>query len=140
MELRFGTADRVPRAQPSLPGSGARVLIVDDHADTASAMSCLLEREGYRVSVADSLAAAVEVVTTGSIELVLSDITLPDGSGLDLMRRLRDHGCETKAIAISGFGAAHDVSSSLDAGFATHLVKPVDIDTLLAAVGHALAA
>lgn len=68
----------------------------------------------------------------------MSDLGLPDGTGFDLMRELRDrHGL--KGIAVSGFGMEEDLRRSRESGFLEHLIKPVDIDKLRAALARAAA-
>ena len=66
--------------------------------------------------------------------LLISDLALPDGSGRDLLKQLRERGHELDAIVLSGFGTDEDVKRSLDAGFREHLTKPVDVEELMAAV------
>jgi signal transduction histidine kinase len=106
-----------------------RVLLVEDHPDTARAMSRLLKRWGCEVEVADSVSLALKAANALPFDIVISDIGLPDGSGMDLMRQL----CARrpiKGIAISGFGMDEDVEQSRQAGFSEHLVKPVDLQKL----------
>jgi CheY-like chemotaxis protein len=76
----------------------------------------------------------MEVVGSTEIDLLISDLGLPDRSGLDLIRELRQRGLALKAIALSGFGREEDIQRSKEAGFAAHLTKPVDFETLLRAV------
>jgi two-component system CheB/CheR fusion protein len=114
-----------------------RILLVEDHADTAAAMAALLDLIGHRVTVAGSvtaaLAAADSASTEGGFDLVVSDLGLPDGSGLDLMPELaRRH--HLRGIALSGYGMEEDVRKSLAAGFARHLTKPVTLQTLKTAL------
>jgi CheY-like chemotaxis protein len=84
--------------------------------------------------VADSVAAALRLSGSG-FDVVISDIGLPDGSGLDLMRELRALRT-VKGIALSGYGSDRDVRSSLDAGFAAHLTKPIDLAQLIEAIAR----
>jgi two-component system CheB/CheR fusion protein len=107
---------------------GARILMVDDHVDTSQAMKRLLEKLGYQVQVADSMRSAL-AVSDQPFDLLISDIGLPDGSGLDLLRKLLNRG-PMKAIALSGFGMEDDIRKSKDAGFAEHLTKPVNFEQL----------
>jgi len=110
-----------------------RILLVEDHADTARVLGRILQTAGYDVSHADSLVSARELANSRRFDLVISDVGLPDGSGLDLMRGLR----ETQGlsgIALSGFGTDDDVAASIDAGFAEHLTKPVDWERLKSAI------
>ena len=65
---------------------------------------------------------------------MVSDIGLPDGTGMDLMRELRANGRRRPAIAISGFGRESDVKASKEAGFDLHLTKPVDFEALFDAL------
>ncbi len=121
-----------PRSTDSPP----HLLLVEDHDDTAEALSVLLQDSGFRVtrasSVADALAAAFQAHTDDqeSFQLVLSDLGLPDGDGCDLMRVLsKRHGL--KGIALSGYGMDEDIQRALAAGFARHLTKPVDLRHLI---------
>lgn len=116
-------------AASKAPEQPLRILLVEDHADTAEAMADLLRLSGHQVTVAGSvgeaLAAAEAAGNGGGFDLVVSDLGLPDGSGQDLMRELvRRHGL--KGIALSGYGMEDDVQRSHEAGFARHLTKPVD--------------
>jgi len=112
----------------SLTSSGLSILLIEDHADTALAVSEALRLEGYDVSVAGSVAAAVERAQE-PYDVVISDLGLPDGNGLDLLRQLRS-ARPVKAIALSGFGSEKDVRACKEAGFDEHLTKPVTIETL----------
>lgn len=117
-----------------------RILLVEDHADTAEAMAELLRGLEHRVRVAGSvsagLAAAEVAMEEGGLDLLISDLGLPDGNGLDLMRELsRRYGL--KGIALSGYGMEEDIQKSLEAGFERHLTKPVSLQTLRAAIQQA---
>lgn len=123
--------------RPACVGRGLRILLVEDHADSARAMSLLLRGSGHTVEVAGSRLAALELAERESFDLVLSDLALPDGSGLDLMRQLaREH--HVKGVAVSGHGSPEDLARSRDAGFVAHVVKPVDFPSLEAAIGRAM--
>jgi PAS domain S-box-containing protein len=109
-----------------------RILLVEDHADTAEAMADLLGARGHRVTLAAGVAEALAAAERG-FDLVISDLGLPDGSGHDLMRELvRRHGW--KGIALSGYGMEEDVRRSREAGFALHLTKPVNLPALEEAI------
>jgi CheY-like chemotaxis protein len=107
-----------------------RILIVEDHLDTAELMARLLRRAGHEVHIAQSVAAAVSAVSGGQsvFDLALSDVSLPDGSGMDLMPKLRAAGVR-HGIAISG--TAEDAGRASECGFNAHLLKPVQFDQLL---------
>lgn len=118
--------------------SPLRILLVEDHADTAEAMADLLRAVGHRVETAGSVTQALAVAADGpgGFDLVLSDLGLPDGSGLELMRELSAR-YGWKGIALSGYGMEEDVRQSLAAGFQAHLTKPVNVQALKAAIRRA---
>ncbi len=129
--------ERAPAPPPAevLP---LRILLVEDHADTAEAMADLLREMGHQVTVAGSVAGGLAAAEgqAGGIDLVLSDLGLPDGTGLDLMTEL--HGrYGVKGIALSGYGMEEDVRKSLEAGFDRHLTKPVNLQALQTAIQDA---
>jgi PAS domain S-box-containing protein len=124
---------------PTEPQRGdARILLVEDHEDTARVLRRILEHAGYRVTHAASIAAAREAASGEAFDLVISDLGLPDGSGLDLMRFLRAHHGLT-GIALSGFGTEDDLAASSAAGFTEHLTKPADWPQLRSAIERSLA-
>ncbi|WZP00815.1 ATP-binding protein [Isosphaeraceae bacterium EP7] len=135
-ELDAPAPGLVPAADPR--GRSLKLLVVDDHADTVRVISALLERAGHRVTRASSLGSAREAALAGRFDLLLCDIGLADGSGLDLMRELAPTGL--RGIALSGFGTAADVASSLEAGFVAHLTKPVRWNELIRQIDDAVPA
>jgi PAS domain S-box-containing protein len=122
---------RKPAAETQ-PQSGARVLIVEDHVDTATSLAELLQMYGYQTRLAHGFEAALEAAVE-DFDVVISDIALPDGSGLELMRKLHEsRGFD--GIALSGFGSEADVIAARRAGFKEHLTKPADVRRLLSAI------
>ncbi|HEX4961840.1 MAG TPA: PAS domain S-box protein [Thermoanaerobaculia bacterium] len=136
------------RARPAAPapaagaGRSLHVLLVEDHEDTAEAMADLLRLLGHEVTVAGSVAAALAAAgavhdgASRRLDLVVSDLGLPDGSGHDLMRQLAERHA-LRGIALSGYGMEEDVHRSHEAGFLRHLTKPVDLQALKAAIQQA---
>ncbi len=126
------------------PAGGRHLLLVEDHVDTAEAMAELLRGLGYRVTAAASVAEGLAVASAlqgrpeGGIDLVVSDLGLPDGSGLDLMRELSGR-FGLRGISLSGYGMEDDIRSSREAGFERHLTKPTSIQALQAALHELLA-
>jgi signal transduction histidine kinase/DNA-binding response OmpR family regulator len=121
--------------------AGPRVLLVDDHADTLRSMNMLLRQRGYLVCTAPSVAAALAAAAANEFDLLISDVGLPDGSGMDLMSELRTrHGRNLPGIALSGYGMEEDIARSHAVGFGEHLTKPVDMLTLETAMRRLLAA
>jgi DNA-binding response OmpR family regulator len=97
----------------------------------------VLQSWELQVTAAPSLEVARAAASSQTFDLLISDIELPDGTGLELMREIRP--TQTLAgIAMSGFGSEDDIQLSLNAGFREHLTKPVDIARLDAAIGRAL--
>lgn len=128
---------RLPVVSPAEP-SPLRLLLVEDNEPTLEVMTTLLEMVGHEVSAAPDLRTARRLAESHSFDLLVSDLGLPDGSGLDLMRELRER-YGLRGIAVSGFGMEDDLRRSREAGFLEHLVKPVDVDKLKAALARAAA-
>jgi signal transduction histidine kinase/CheY-like chemotaxis protein len=123
---------RLPAPRPSRP-QHERILLVEDHEDTAAVLSELLSAEGYQIDHARSVSEALSKADS-STELVISDIGLPDGSGLDIMRRLRAKRLRIPGIVLSGYGSREDRRQAREAGFVRHLLKPVDFEELVAVI------
>ena len=120
-------------AHEGAPGGRLHVLLVEDNLVTLRVMSRLFRDFGYDVTPASDVASAKTAAQAKQFDLVVSDLGLPDGDGLDLMRQLRDQ-YGLRGIALSGYGHEEDVRESKSAGFVEHLVKPVDFARLEAAV------
>jgi K+-sensing histidine kinase KdpD len=114
-----------------------KILLVDDHHDTCAALEKLLARRGHLVAVSHDVRSAMEAAVRNKFDLLISDIALPDGTGMDLMMQLRAIS-SMPGIAISGFGNNGDIERSLQAGFSEHLTKPIKLDNLEAAIERAL--
>ncbi|WP_233863358.1 hybrid sensor histidine kinase/response regulator [Paraburkholderia adhaesiva] len=105
------------------------VLLIEDHEDTAEVMSQLIRGLGHEVAVAGSVADALAYTGRTHFDLVLSDVGLPDGTGVDFIHAFRKDS-DAPAIALTGFGTDEDVRRCLDAGFTAHLTKPVNFEQL----------
>ncbi len=106
------------------------ILLVEDHLDTARAMSRLLRSQGHTVRAAGTVAEAMESAVQ-PFDLLLSDIGLPDGTGMELIVQLRkQYGDKITAIALTGFGMEADLERCRKAGFDNHLTKPVNLQSL----------
>ena len=122
----------VAHAKPRSPDAKAnrlRLLIVEDHADTAMVLRKLLSASGYHVKTAACAASAMQMIEQEPFDLLISDIGLPDWNGYELMKRIRAAHA-IRGIAMSGFGMDEDIRKSREAGFADHLVKPVNVAQL----------
>ena len=114
----------------------ALVLLVEDHEETLQVMAELLRRLGHEVTTASTIKEALKAAGEKPFDLVISDLGLPDGLGYELMRSLRA-GNHLRGIALSGYGMSEDIQLSREAGFAEHLVKPVDLKKLEEAMAQA---
>ncbi|HEY3931810.1 MAG TPA: response regulator [Verrucomicrobiae bacterium] len=123
--------DSPPDLSPDFPArtNGIRVLLVEDHEPTRTALTQLLMRRSYKVVTAGSIAEARVVAAGQNFNLIVSDIGLPDGNGYDLMAELQKNGA-VKGIALTGYGMEQDVTRSREAGFVAHLTKPISIQSL----------
>jgi PAS domain S-box-containing protein len=127
--------DRVeggPAVAPVLTES-LRILVVEDEPATLRLMARLLRRLGHAVTTASTVASAVEAFGAGELDLIVSDIGLPDGTGLDLMRKVKAVR-PVPAIALTGSGMEDDIVRSRQAGFAAHMTKPIDFTKLEAMI------
>jgi PAS domain S-box-containing protein len=113
---------------------GLRILLVEDHGDTAELIASALELEGHHVLSAGDVATALQIAASETFDLLLSDLGLPDGTGIDVMRGLRSFGVTVPGIAFSGYGQDADLDQTRAAGFQAHILKPVDPDRLLEAI------
>jgi two-component system, chemotaxis family, CheB/CheR fusion protein len=114
----------------SLP-ERAKVVIVEDNADSREAMCQLLELAGYDCQTAESGLEGLELIERTSPHVAILDVGLPGMNGYEIARRLRAKHSQMTLIAITGYGQAHDREASREAGFDAHLVKPVDSQQLL---------
>ena len=104
-----------------------RILVVEDHQDTRQVLVGLLTRWGYFVSAADTLKRALEQLNTEPpVDVIVSDIALPDGTGYALVSEARRRGQPILAIALSGYTYPSDVRIAKLTGFDHHLSKPCD--------------
>jgi PAS domain S-box-containing protein len=134
-----------PAETPAEPVSGRsmakplRILLIEDHEHTLHALTRLLVHARHHVQPAPSYAAAKRAAENDGFDLIISDLGLPDGSGLDLLRELREvHHITAPAIALSGYGMEEDLRASRAAGFIEHVTKPVDWKRLEHAIAHAV--
>jgi signal transduction histidine kinase len=122
--------DPLPHTTPAASTRRAlRVLLVEDHADTRDVLRRLLERWGHTVTLAGSVAEARTNLAAEEFDLLLSDIGLPDGSGLEVVTILRARS-GIPAVAMSGYGMEADLARAEAAGFTGHIVKPVAAERL----------
>jgi PAS domain S-box-containing protein len=133
------TEDRQPPARAELrPAEGQRILVVDDNMDAARTLELLLKSLGHRLRVAFSGTEALRIAPDFDPHIVLLDIGMPGLDGYEVARRLRasDRRNALRIIAVTGWGQEADREKSREAGFDLHLVKPVDPNELVRALGE----
>jgi CheY-like chemotaxis protein len=127
-----------PPARRVEPAQAHKILLVEDNKDTLRYLSAMLHRRGHSVRTAANVAAAVREAAEAHVDLLISDIELPDGTGLELMRTLSGMS-PVKGIALSGYGTSDDIDQSRSAGFSEHLIKPVEFRRLEQAIQQVMA-
>ena len=111
-----------------------RILLVEDHEDTRDLFTLLLSDHGYAVETAATMNDAMEQLQAQSFGLLMFDSNLPDGSGLELCRRVRKFDQNTPILFCSGAAYAEDKQTALDAGAQAYLVKPIETQALVDSV------
>ncbi len=144
LELATVPADMTssePMKPPANPPGGAalNVLLVEDNQETLRYLTLMLKKRNYNVVPVDRLSAALAAAGKAKFDLLISDIELPDGTGIELLHGLGG-GRTLPGIAISGFGSEEDLQQCAVAGFAEHLTKPIDLNRLESAIRRVTAA
>ena len=111
-----------------------RVLVVDDEADFLATYERLLRRQGYDVLTAKSRAAGLAALAGEPLHLVISDLRLPDGDGLDVVRAARDAREPAPVLVVTGYPSDETRRAALAAGATTLLAKPFAAAVLLASI------
>jgi CheY-like chemotaxis protein len=112
-----------------------QVLLVEDHEATIEVLRRLLTQAGHHVTSAMTVAGAKQAAENARFDIVISDLGLPDGTGFQLMEELRDI-YSLRGIALSGYGMDEDLKRARGAGFAAHLIKPIDFNQLRQAISE----
>jgi signal transduction histidine kinase len=131
--------DRAFASQPRIhPSAARRVLVVDDNQDAADGLAEMLATAGHQAHVAYDAAAALLKARALELDAAVLDVQLPALDGYELARRIRElpGGSAIRFVAVSGFGTSEDERRSRSAGFAGHLVKPIDFQQLLNLLEH----
>lgn len=115
-----------------------RLLVIDDEPDLRTLYELTLLREGYELDSAGSVEEALALLAERSYSAVITDMRLPDGSGLDVLRWLDERGRSEKALVITAYGSPEGAVESLKAGAYDYLTKPVDLRQFRMVVASAL--
>ncbi len=129
-----GEPDEAPQVRGWDYPSSLRILVVEDEPATLRLLARLLRKLGHEVTTADTIEAGTQAIEDRPVDLIISDIGLPDGSGLELIRRAVRRTGGVPAIALTGYGMEEDVRRSREAGFTAHLTKPIDFTKLEAMI------
>ena len=126
--VQAGAADH-PLAPAPQKLRSLRLLVVDDHPDTVRILGRLLTAAGHHVHTAGTAGEALRLADQHAFDLIISDLGLPDMTGYELMRQIRQRR-HVQGIAMSGYGMEEDIRKSERAGFSDHLVKPLNVSQL----------
>lgn len=117
--------------------TGRRILVVDDIADTRDLVAEVLQAYGAEVITVESGAAALQALESFHPDVLVSDIGMPDMDGYELIKRIRARGCTSEdlpALALTAFASPTDKDAAIQAGYQTHLAKPLIVTELTAAI------
>ena len=115
-----------------------RILIVDDEKGMRDLLSIMLKNDGYRVDAAESAARARDLIAKGSYDLIISDIAMPDGSGVDVLRTAREAQPECIVILITAYASTESAIEALKLGAYDYIIKPFDVEELRIVLKNAL--
>ena len=134
--ISLGFAGGACRTLSSLAIVKKRILVVDDNVDAATSLAVLLRAMGHEVFVAHDGRSALADLSRIRPEIALLDIAMPDMSGYDVARQIRERlGAAVRIVALTGFGLAEDRARAMEAGFDLHMVKPADAAFLKSLLG-----
>ena len=115
-----------------------KILVIDDEASMREMLGIMLRREGYAVEVAESRATAAAVLARGVFDAVITDVKLPDGDGIELLRHLKAASPETVVLVMTAYGSTEAAVAAMKLGAEDYLIKPFDVDELKIVVRNAL--
>ncbi len=125
-------------SDPLGKGIASRVLVIDDEPDLRTLYELSLTREGYEVVTAGSVAQSMHELQTGSFHAVVSDMQLPDGLGLEVLKFLSGSQRSERCVVITAHGSAENAVEALKAGAFDYLTKPVDLKQFRSVVAQAV--
>jgi len=115
-----------------------RILCVDDHLETREVLSAIFDRAGYETVSCATMSEGLSLATSLDFDLYLFDIQLPDGTGIDLARRVRAFDTQTPLIFLSASAYPKDIAAGMKAGAQAYIAKPMSMDHLLETVRRLL--
>lgn len=118
--------------------SNAQILVVDDEPDLRMLYELTLLREGYRVETAASLQEAWQLLEARTFDVVITDMRLPDGMGIDILTQLKTQRRKEICVVITAYGSAENAVGSFKAGAFDYLTKPVDLKQFRTVIASAV--
>ena len=115
-----------------------RILVVDDEPSMREMLAIMLFKEGYEVLVAESRAAAAKVFAQATVDMVITDVRLPDGDGIEILRHVKAASPQTVVIVMTAFGSTESAVAALKLGAHDYVIKPFDVEELKIVVRGAL--
>jgi len=115
-----------------------KILVIDDEPSMRELLAIMLRKEGFEVLLADSRASAAAVLAKGPVPMVITDVKLPDGDGIEILRHVKAAAPETVVIVMTAFGSTQTAVAALKLGAHDYLIKPFDIEELRIVVSNAL--
>lgn len=126
----------------SLPLNGLQILVVDDDADSLDFVAFVLEQDGAEVIGVSSALAAIQMLSHRQIDVLISDISMPEMDGYMLMRQVRgwraEQGGKIPAIALTAYAGEYEQKQAITAGFDLHLSKPIAREDLVQAIAQVI--
>jgi len=116
-----------------------RILIVDDEQSMRELLAILLKKEGFEVTTAGSRAEAASALAGTTVDMVLTDVRLPDGDGLEVLRHVKAAAPETIVIVMTAYGTAETAVAARKLGAEAYLLKPFDVDEVRIVIRDAFA-
>jgi two-component system response regulator PilR (NtrC family) len=115
-----------------------KILVIDDEPSMRELLAIMLRKEGFEVLLADSRASAAAVLAQGPVPMVITDVKLPDGDGIEILRHVKAAFPDTVVIVMTAFGSTQTAVAALKLGAHDYLIKPFDIEELRIVVNNAL--
>jgi DNA-binding NtrC family response regulator len=132
-------SEALPPDVPVPNSSKGRILVVDDEADIRESLETLLEMEGYQVELAHNATEGLRKMETGSYDIILLDLMMPDRSGMEVLREVRERDTDTPIFMITAYGSVEVAVNALKAGANDYFSKPWDNEKLLIEIDRMIA-
>jgi two-component system, NtrC family, response regulator PilR len=136
---RAGSGASIGASAQEAKRSVKRILIVDDEQSMREMLAILLKKEGLEVRSAGSRSEAAETLRSGPVDVVLTDVKLPDGDGLEILRQVKSASPETAVVVMTAYGTSEMAVAARKLGAEAYILKPFDVDELRIVVRDALA-